>query len=108
MSISECFDSYNTGKAATADLDGAAGSVPRLLRQGQTEVQKFVKGVALSTAVRALQAGLQLPRKDVLDEAVAAAVGVVPGFISLLCHTALPLQLLVRRLPLYSVSLSLH
>ena len=79
-----------------------------MLGQGQTEVHELIKGVALSMTLRALQRALQLASKDVLDDAVAAAVSVLPSFISLLTDAAFPLELLVGRLPLHSVQLRLY
>ncbi len=95
-----------------AYLNGTCLTTPEtqawFLRQGQTEVHELVKGVAEGATVRALQGALQLPCKDVLDDAVAPAVGVLPGFLCLLTHTAFSLQLLVRRLALHPVQFCLH
>lgn len=78
------------------------------MRQGQAEVHVLIKGVALSMALGALQCALQLACKDVLDHAVAAALGILPGLISLLADTALSFQLPVGWLHLHSVQLCLH
>lgn len=67
-------------------LNGA-GSAPDtqagLLGQGQTQVHDLIKGVAECPTGRALQGALQLPCKDILDDAVASAVGVIPRLIGL-------------------------
>ena len=57
-----------------------------LLRQRQTEVHKLVKGMAKGPTGRALQGTLQLPCKDILNDAAASAVGIVPGLIGLCTH----------------------
>lgn len=94
-----------------AHLDGtgrAPDTQARLLGQGQTQVHELIKGVAKSPTGRALQGALQLPCKDVLNDTVASAVGIIPGFIGLGIDRALAFQLLVRRLSLHPVQLCLQ
>lgn len=79
-----------------------------MMWQGQAEVHELIKGVALSMALRTLQRALQLASKDVLYDAVAAGLSIVPGLISLLTDRAFSLQLLVGWLDLHSVQLCLH
>ena len=67
-------------------LDGASrtpDTQARLLGQGQTQVHELIKGVAKCPAGRALQGALQLPRKDILNDTAASAVGVVPCLLGL-------------------------
>ena len=54
-----------------------------LLGQGQAQVHELIKGVAKCPTGRALHSALQLPRKYVLNDTVASAVGVVPCLIGL-------------------------
>ena len=83
-------------------------AVARLLWQRQTEVHKFIKGMGHSMASWALQSALQLPSKDILDDTVAPAVGILPCFICLLAYCAFSFQLLVGRLASHSIQLCLY
>ena len=59
--------------------------------------------MAVPVTDTALQRAVQLASKDVLDDAVFTASGIVPGLVSLLSDAAFALQLLVGRLLLHSV-----
>lgn len=93
-------------------LNGTSAATTRIaagfLWQRQTEVHELVKGMAESMAGRTFQCALQLPSKDVLDDAVAPTVGVLPCLICLLADSAFTLQLLVRGLALHPVQLCLY
>lgn len=91
---------YSAGRASNTEA--------RSLRQRQAEIHELVKGVAKGPTGRALQGALQLPCKDVLDDAAASAVSILPCLISLFSYCPFPFQLLVRRLALYPVQLCLH
>lgn len=94
------------------NLNGAglatSQAVARLLWQRQAEVHELIKGMGHSMAGWALQGALQLPSKDILDDTVASAVGIVPCFIRLLADCAFAFQLLVGRLAWHSVQLCLY
>ena len=94
------------------NLNGAgfatSQAVARLLGQRQAEIHKFIKGMGHSMASRALQSALQLPSKDILDDTVAPAVGILPCFIRLLAYCAFAFELLVGRLAVHSIQLCLY
>ena len=96
----------------TPNLNGAgfatSQAVARLLGQRQAEIHEFIKCIRHSMASWALQGALQLPSKDILDDTVAPAVGILPCFICLLAHCAFAFQLLVGRLASHSVQFCLY
>ena len=92
--------------ATILHLKGALN--PSLLGQLHTELLEAIKPKALIATVRTLQGVLQLPLKNVLHKAAAPATVVVPSFISLCLHRALPCQHSEWGLYVHLVEIILH
>ena len=93
--------------ATILHLKGAL-SHPGLLGQLHAELLEAIKPKALIATVRALQGVLQLPLENILHEAAAPATVIVPSFISLCLHRALPFQHSEWGLYVHLVEIILH